>query len=258
MSATALNLVPMVVEQTARGERAYDIYSRLLKDRLIFIVGPFEDQMANLIVAQMLYLESENANKDIHLYINSPGGSISAGLAIYDTMKFISSPISTTCVGQAASFGAVLLAAGTKGKRYALPNCRVMIHQPLGGAQGQASEIQIIAREILRYKKLLNEILAEHTGQPVERIEQDSDRDFFMSAEEACEYGLEAAGDYLTEIPIDELSFDTFGMAGTCRLRDNDADNSADQIREGRWTEGLEGDFSGDKRGGAAGPGGRT
>jgi ATP-dependent Clp protease protease subunit len=186
----ALNLVPMVVEQTARGERAYDIYSRLLKERVVFIVGEVEDQMANLIVAQLLFLESENPDKDIHLYVNSPGGAVTAGLAIYDTMQFIKPDISTICVGQAASMGAVLLAAGTKGKRYALPNSRIMVHQPLGGSQGQATDIEIYAKEILTLRGKLNDILARHTGQPLEKIEKDTDRNFFMSAEEARDYGL--------------------------------------------------------------------
>ncbi|MGB5511655.1 MAG: ATP-dependent Clp endopeptidase proteolytic subunit ClpP [Woeseiaceae bacterium] len=190
MSATALNLVPMVVEQTARGERAYDIYSRLLKDRLIFIVGPVEDQMANLIVAQLLYLESENANKDIHLYINSPGGVVSSGLSIYDTMQFINCDVSTICVGQAASMGALLLAGGAKGKRFALPHSRVMVHQPSGGYQGQVTDIHIHAQEVLELKRRLNQIMAKHTGQSVERIEQDLERDNFMSAEAAVDYGL--------------------------------------------------------------------
>lgn len=186
----ALNLVPMVVEQTARGERAYDIYSRLLKERVIFLVGPVEDYSANLIVAQLLFLESENPDKDISIYINSPGGSVSAGLAIYDTMQFIKPDISTLCVGQAASMAAVLLAGGRKGKRYALPHSRVMIHQPLGGFQGQASDIEIHAREILKIRERLNELLARDTGQPLERIARDSDRDFFMSGEESREYGV--------------------------------------------------------------------
>ena len=190
MSATALNLVPMVVEQTARGERAYDIYSRLLKDRLIFIVGPVEDQMANLIVAQLLYLESENPNKDIHLYINSPGGVVSSGLAIYDTMQFINCDVSTICIGQAASMGALLLAGGTTGKRYALPHSRVMVHQPSAGYQGQATDISIHAKETLELKARLNAIMAKHTGQPIERIEQDLERDNFKGADEALEYGL--------------------------------------------------------------------
>jgi ATP-dependent Clp protease protease subunit len=190
MSATALNLVPMVVEQTARGERAYDIYSRLLKDRLIFIVGPVEDQMANLVVAQLLYLESENANKDIHLYINSPGGVVSSGLSIYDTMQFINCDVSTICVGQAASMGALLLAGGAKGKRFALPHSRVMVHQPSGGYQGQVTDIHIHAQEVLELKRRLNLIMAKHTGQSIERIEQDLERDNFMSAEAAVEYGL--------------------------------------------------------------------
>jgi len=189
-SPIAMNLVPMVVEQTARGERAYDIYSRLLKERVIFAVGEVEDHMANLIVAQLLFLESENPEKDIALYINSPGGSVSAGLAIYDTMQFIKPDISTICVGQAASMGAVLLAAGAKGKRFCLPHSRVMIHQPLGGAQGQATDIDIQAREILKVREILNQILAKHTGQPLDRIQRDTERDFFMSAEEAKEYGI--------------------------------------------------------------------
>ncbi|AKS41637.1 ATP-dependent Clp endopeptidase proteolytic subunit ClpP [Wenzhouxiangella marina] len=190
MNEKALNLVPMVVEQSARGERAYDIYSRLLKERVIFIVGPIEDYSANLIVAQLLYLESENPDKDINIYINSPGGSVTAGMAIYDTMQFVKPDVATMCVGQAASMGALLLASGAKGKRYALPHSRVMIHQPLGGFQGQASDIDIHAREILKMKDNLNEILRHHTGQPMETIEADTDRDKFMSAEEACEYGL--------------------------------------------------------------------
>jgi ATP-dependent Clp protease protease subunit len=190
MSPTALNLVPMVVEQTARGERAYDIYSRLLKDRLIFIVGPVEDHMANLVVAQLLYLESENANKDIHLYINSPGGVVSAGLSIYDTMQFINCDVSTICVGQAASMGALLLAGGTKGKRFALPHSRIMVHQPSGGYQGQVTDIHIHAQEVLELKRRLNQIMSKHTGQPVERIEEDLERDRFMSAEAARDYGL--------------------------------------------------------------------
>ena len=186
----ALNLVPMVVEQSSRGERAYDIYSRLLKDRVIFIVGPIEDHMANLVVAQLLFLESENPDKDINLYINSPGGSVSAGLAIYDTMQFIRCQVSTMCVGQAASMGAVLLAAGAKDKRYALPHSRVMIHQPLGGFQGQATDIDIHAREILKLRAELNEILAEHTGQSVDKIAEDTDRDNFMDPQQASKYGL--------------------------------------------------------------------
>ena len=190
MSAQALNLVPMVVEQTARGERAYDIYSRLLKDRLVFVVGPVEDHMANLIVAQLLFLESENADKDIHLYINSPGGIVTAGLSIYDTMQFIHCDVSTICVGQAASMGALLLAGGTKGKRFALPHSRIMVHQPSAGFQGQATDISIHANEILSLKKRLNEIMAKHTGQPIEQIERDLERDNFMSARKALEYGL--------------------------------------------------------------------
>jgi len=180
----------MVVEQTARGERAYDIYSRLLKDRLIFIVGPVEDQMANLVVAQLLYLESENPNKDIHLYINSPGGVVSAGLSIYDTMQFINCDVSTICVGQAASMGALLLAGGAKGKRFALPHSRVMVHQPSAGYQGQVTDIHIHAQEVLELKRRLNEIMSKHTGQPVEQIEQDLERDNFMGAAAALEYGL--------------------------------------------------------------------
>ena len=183
-------LVPMVVEQTARGERAYDIYSRLLKERVIFIVGPVEDHMANLVVAQLLFLESENPDKDIALYINSPGGVVSAGLAIYDTMQFIKPDVSTICIGQAASMGAVLLAGGTKGKRYSLPHSRIMIHQPLGGFQGQASDIDIHAREVLATRERLNRLLASHTGQPVEKIAQDTDRDNFMSGDAAVAYGL--------------------------------------------------------------------
>jgi len=180
----------MVVEQTARGERAYDIYSRLLKDRLIFIVGPVEDQMANLVVAQLLYLESENPNKDIHLYINSPGGVVSSGLSIYDTMQFINCDVSTICVGQAASMGALLLAGGANGKRFALPHSRVMVHQPSAGYQGQVTDIHIHAQEVLELKRRLNEIMSKHTGQPVEQIEQDLERDNFMSAAAALEYGL--------------------------------------------------------------------
>jgi ATP-dependent Clp protease protease subunit len=185
-----LNLVPIVVEQTARGERSYDIYSRLLKERVVFIVGEVEDQMANLIVAQLLFLESENPDKDIHLYINSPGGAVTAGLAIYDTMQFIKPDISTICVGQAASMGAVLLAAGAKGKRFALPHSRIMVHQPLGGFHGQATDVEIHAREILDAKSRLNNILANHTGQPLEKISRDLDRDNFMSGEQAREYGI--------------------------------------------------------------------
>ncbi len=185
-----LGLVPMVVEQTARGERAFDIYSRLLKERVIFCVGPIEDHMANLIVAQLLFLESENPDKDIHLYINSPGGSVTSGMAIYDTMQFIKPAVSTMCIGQAASMGALLLTGGAKGKRYCLPHSRVMIHQPLGGFQGQASDIEIHAREILLIRERLNEILARHTGQPLEKIAEDTERDNFMSAEESAEYGL--------------------------------------------------------------------
>ncbi len=190
LETQALNLVPMVVEQTPRGERSYDIYSRLLKERVIFIVGPVEDYMANIVVAQLLFLESENPDKDISIYINSPGGSVTAGLAIYDTMQFIKPDISTLCIGQAASMGAVLLAAGTKGKRYSLPHSRVMIHQPLGGYQGQATDIDIHAKEILKIREQLNQLLASHTGQDIETINKDTERDNFMGAETAAEYGL--------------------------------------------------------------------
>ncbi|NDU85544.1 MAG: ATP-dependent Clp endopeptidase proteolytic subunit ClpP [Ferrovum sp.] len=190
MDVQGLNLVPMVVEQSGRGERSYDIYSRLLKERVVFLVGPVNDMVANVVVAQLLFLESENPDKDIHLYINSPGGSVSAGLAIYDTMQFIKADVSTTCMGIAASMGAFLLAAGTKGKRYVLPNARVMIHQPSGGAQGQASDIEIQAKEILYLRSRLNQILAHHTGKSVEALEKDTDRDNFMNAEAAMEYGL--------------------------------------------------------------------
>ncbi len=186
----ALNLVPMVIEQTARGERSYDIYSRLLKERVVFVVGPVEDYMANVIVAQLLFLESENPDKDIHLYINSPGGSVTAGLAIYDTMQFIKADVSTMCIGQAASMGAVLLAGGAKGKRFCLPHSRMMIHQPLGGFQGQASDIDIHAREILLVRERLNTILSKHTGQPLEKIQADTDRDNFLGAGESRDYGL--------------------------------------------------------------------
>ncbi|MCH9005197.1 MAG: ATP-dependent Clp endopeptidase proteolytic subunit ClpP [Proteobacteria bacterium] len=203
MSPTALNLVPMVVEQTARGERAYDIYSRLLKDRLIFIVGSVEDQMANLIVAQLLYLESENPNKDIHLYINSPGGTVSSGLAVYDTMQFINCDVSTICIGQAASMGALLLTGGSKGKRYALPHSRVMVHQPSAGYQGQVTDISIHAEEVIALKRRLNEIMSKHTGQDFKQIEQDLERDNFMSAEDAVKYGL-----------IDTVLTDRQGMGG--------------------------------------------
>jgi ATP-dependent Clp protease protease subunit len=190
MSTTALNLVPMVVEQTARGERAYDIYSRLLKDRLVFIVGTVDDQVANLVVAQLLYLESENANKDVHLYINSPGGAVTSGLSIYDTMQFVNCDVSTICVGQAASMGALLLAGGTNGKRFALPHSRIMVHQPSAGFQGQATDIGIHAKEVLELKARLNDIMSNHTGQPVKQVEQDLDRDNFMSAEDAVAYGI--------------------------------------------------------------------
>lgn len=183
-------LVPMVVEQTQRGERAYDIYSRLLKDRIVFLGGPVDDHVANLVIAQLLFLESEDPEKDINLYINSPGGEVYSGLAIYDTMQYIRPDVSTICVGLAASMAALLLSAGAKGKRYALPYSRIMIHQPLGGARGQATEIEIEAREILRVKNTLNEILRKHTGQPMEKIERDTDRNFYMSAQEALEYGL--------------------------------------------------------------------
>lgn len=190
METKALNLVPMVVEQTARGERSYDIYSRLLKERVVFIVGAVEDQVANLVVAQFLYLESDNPDKDIHLYINSPGGSVSAGLSIYDTMQFVRPDVSTICVGQAASMGAFLLSGGAKGKRFCLPHSRMMIHQPLAGFQGQASDIDIHAKEVLHTRDRLNQLLSEHTGQPLERIQKDTDRDYFMGGTEAVEYGL--------------------------------------------------------------------
>ena len=186
----ALGLVPMVIEQTSRGERSFDIYSRLLKERVIFIVGAIEDHMANLIVAQLLFLESENPDKDVHLYINSPGGSVTAGLSIYDTMRFIKPDVSTMCIGQAASMGAFLLSGGTKGKRHILPNARTMIHQPSGGAQGQATDIEIQAKEILFLRERLNSLLADHTGQTMEVIERDTERDRFMSAEQSVEYGL--------------------------------------------------------------------
>ncbi|MES1925678.1 ATP-dependent Clp endopeptidase proteolytic subunit ClpP [Salinisphaera sp. T31B1] len=190
MPAQNLGLIPMVIEQTARGERSFDIYSRLLKERIIFAVGPVDDHMANLIVAQLLFLESDNPDKDIQLYINSPGGVITAGMSIYDTMQFIKPDVATMCLGQAASMGAVLLAGGAAGKRYALPNSRVMIHQPLGGFQGQATDIEIHAREILHARERLNEVLAHHTGQPLEKIQRDTERDFFMSAPSAVEYGV--------------------------------------------------------------------
>ncbi|MDE9452285.1 ATP-dependent Clp endopeptidase proteolytic subunit ClpP [Xenorhabdus bovienii] len=188
--APNMSLVPMVVEQTARGERAFDIYSRLLKDRIIFLTGPVEDHMANLIVAQMLFLEAENPEKDINLYINSPGGVITAGMSIYDTMQFIKPDVSTICMGQACSMGAFLLAAGAKGKRFCLPNSRVMIHQPLGGFQGQATDIEIHAQEILKVKARMNELMAKHTGKPLEKIVEDTERDRFLSAAESVEYGL--------------------------------------------------------------------
>lgn len=183
-------LVPIVVEQTNRGERAYDIYSRLLKDRIVFIGGPIDDNVANLVIAQLLFLEAEDPEKDVHLYINSPGGTVTAGMAIYDTIQYIKPDVSTICLGQAASMGSILLASGTKGKRFALPYARIMIHQPLGGVQGQATDIDIHAREILRMKDILNELLARHTGQPKEKIARDTERDFFMSAQEAKEYGI--------------------------------------------------------------------
>jgi ATP-dependent Clp protease protease subunit len=183
-------LVPMVVEQSPRGERAYDIYSRLLKDRIIFIGTPIEDEIANIIIAQLLFLAAEDPAKDINMYINSPGGVVTAGLAIYDTIQYLKAPVSTICIGQAASMGALLMTAGAKGRRYALPNARIMIHQPLGGAQGQATDVEIQAREIMRMKALVNNILAKHTGQPLSKIEKDTDRDFYMSAEEAVKYGL--------------------------------------------------------------------
>ena len=190
LDTQALGMVPMVIEQSGRGERAYDIYSRLLKERVVFMVGPVNDHMANLVVAQLLFLESENPEKDISLYINSPGGSVSAGMAIFDTMNFIKPDVSTLCTGMAASMGAFLLAAGAKGKRYSLPNSKIMIHQPLGGAQGQATEIEIAAREILKTREQLNRILAEQTGQPLSKIENDTERDYFLSAQEAKDYGL--------------------------------------------------------------------
>jgi ATP-dependent Clp protease protease subunit len=186
----AMTLIPIVVEQTSRGERAYDIYSRLLKDRIVFIGGPIDDSMANLVIAQMLFLQGEDPDKDINLYVNSPGGSVTSGLAIYDTMQYVKPQVSTVCVGLAASMAAVLLAAGAKGKRYALPYSRIMIHQPAGGTSGQATDIEIQAREILRIKKITHEILARHTGQPVDRIEQDTERDYYMSAQEAKDYGI--------------------------------------------------------------------
>ena len=190
LETQGLGLIPMVIEQSGRGERSYDIYSRLLRERVIFLVGPVNDQTANLVVAQLLFLESENPDKDISLYINSPGGSVSAGMAIYDTMNFIKPQVSTLCTGMAASMGAFLLAAGEKGKRFALPNSKIMIHQPLGGMQGQATDIEIHARDILKTKGVLNRILAERTGQPLEKIERDTDRDYFLEAEEAKTYGL--------------------------------------------------------------------
>ena len=205
MSAQGLNLVPMVVEQTARGERAYDIYSRLLKERLIFVVGPVEDQMANLIVAQLLYLESENPDKDIQLYINSPGGTVSSGLSVYDTMQFVNCDVSTICIGQAASMGALLLGGGAHGKRYALPHSRIMMHQPSAGFSGQATDIEIHAKEVLELKRRLNEIMARHTGQTVQQVEQDLERDNFMSSAEAVIYGLiDTVLEQRTELPPDK------------------------------------------------------
>ena len=200
--APNMALVPMVVEQTSRGERSYDIFSRLLKERIIFLTGQVEDHMANLITAQMLFLEAENPDKDIHLYINSPGGSVTAGMAIYDTMQFIKADVSTTCIGQACSMGAFLLAGGAKGKRFCLPNSRVMIHQPLGGFQGQASDIEIHAKEILFIRERLNELLAQHTGQSLETIERDTNRDNFMSASRAVEYGLVDAVHEKRQMPV--------------------------------------------------------
>ena len=190
LNPKALGLVPMVIESTGRGERAYDIYSRMLKERVVFMVGPIDDHTANLVVAQLLFLESENPDKDIHLYINSPGGIVNAGLAIYDTVQFVKPDVSTVCIGQAASMGALILAGGTKGKRYSLPHARMMIHQPLGGFQGQASDIDIHAREILRVRERLNKIMVKHTGQSMKKIQQDTDRDYFMDAQEAVEFGL--------------------------------------------------------------------
>jgi len=205
MSAQGLNLVPMVVEQTARGERAYDIYSRLLKERLIFVVGPVEDQMANLIVAQLLYLESENPDKDIQLYINSPGGTVSSGLSVYDTMQFVNCDVSTICIGQAASMGALLLGGGAHGKRYALPHSRIMMHQPSAGFSGQATDIEIHAKEVLELKRRLNEIMARHTGQTGQQVEQDLERDNFMSSTEAVKYGLiDTVLEQRTELPSDK------------------------------------------------------
>lgn len=205
MSAQGLNLVPMVVEQTARGERAYDIYSRLLKERLIFVVGTVEDQMANLIVAQLLYLESENPDKDIQLYINSPGGTVSSGLSVYDTMQFVNCDVSTICIGQAASMGALLLGGGAHGKRYALPHSRIMMHQPSAGFSGQATDIEIHAKEVLELKRRLNEIMARHTGQNVQQVEQDLERDNFMSSAEAVKYGLiDTVLEQRTELPPDK------------------------------------------------------
>jgi ATP-dependent Clp protease protease subunit len=190
MAPRGLGLIPMVIETTGRGERAYDIYSRMLKERVVFMVGPVDDHTANLVVAQLLFLESENPDKDIHLYINSPGGIVNAGLAIYDTVQFVKPDVSTVCIGQAASMGALILAGGTKGKRFSLPHSRMMIHQPLGGFQGQASDIDIHAREILRVRERLNKIMVKHTGQSMKKIQQDTDRDYFMDAQEAVEFGL--------------------------------------------------------------------
>jgi ATP-dependent Clp protease protease subunit len=195
-------LIPMVIEQTNRGERAYDIYSRLLKDRIIFIGAPIDDNFSNLIIAQLLFLEAEDPERDIHLYVNTPGGMVTSGLAVYDTMQYIKSSVSTICIGQAASMGALLLAAGTKGKRYALPNARIMIHQPMGGFQGQATEVDIQAREILKMRERLNEIMAKHTGQSVDRLARDTDRDYFLSPEAAREYGL--IDEVITKAPAPE------------------------------------------------------
>lgn len=220
----ALNLVPMVVEQTSRGERSYDIYSRLLKERVVFLVGPVEDNVANLIVAQLLFLESENPDKDIHLYINSPGGSVSAGLAIYDTMQFIRPDVSTMCVGQAASMGALLLCGGAETKRFCLPHSRVMIHQPLGGYQGQASDIDIHAKEILKTRESLNKIMAFHSGKPIDMIQQDTERDRFMNAIEAKEYGL------IDEVIEKRLAMP--GVPGESQARENDIESKKSDSKQ--------------------------
>jgi ATP-dependent Clp protease protease subunit len=220
MDVNSLGLIPMVIEQTARGERSFDIYSRLLKERVVFMVGPVEDQMANLIVAQLLFLESENPDKDIHLYINSPGGSVTAGLSIYDTMQFIKPDVSTMCIGQAASMGAFLLGGGAKGKRFILPNARTMIHQPSGGAQGQATDIDIQAREILIIRERLNRLMAEHTGQSIETIERDTERDRFMDAEQSVEYGL--IDEVVRSRHARRKRLNTlYGMMSTCIARRN-------------------------------------